>query len=364
MPLRGASKEASVLKRLGQGSGTPKSPYIEDNLTLNNMMNKGVFGAIDFVKDVTGTTDDSSDKKKPGGPGYASFLFLGMDCASDKDVNLAEDLLERVVRPRKGKGQSTAIGLAFAPLSIQKDLDAYLRSTDIDASSEENLTTALTQVGVPPEIIAAQWPLMRLAKSSGLSLLALAPEPGDVLTVRKEGLQNVDAGRRGVYVADAAGFIEWTRDEKSRLYTDKSLLKDWVPPASEKDSDQPGDFFAERILVHETIATTMAQYAVLRPDSLVVGIVPTADVRFLGGPNGRIPRICRFLSPDSVIDEDAVTTVLINPTAQATLSKSRFLRLEIGTAPKNLQYQTKVADYLWFSDVPKVNLLPRMMNGF
>ena len=47
---------------------------------------------------------------------------------------------------------------------------------------------------------------------------------------------------------------------------------------------------------------------------------------------------------------------------QETLSQSKFLRLEIGTAPTNWAYQTKIADYFWFSSMPKVNMLPRMMN--
>ena len=62
------------------------------------------------------------------------------------------------------------------------------------------------------------------------------------------------------------------------------------------------------------------------------------------------------------MDEGAITTILLNPSAEETLSMSRFLRLEIGTTPRTLQYQTKVADYLWFSSMPKVNMLPRMMN--
>lgn len=49
--------------------------------------------------------------------------------------------------------------------------------------------------------------------------------------------------------------------------------------------------------------------------------------------------------------------------SQSTLSLSRYLRLEIGTAPENWAVQTKVADYLWFSSVPKVNMLPRLMRG-
>ena len=84
--------------------------------------------------------------------------------------------------------------------------------------------------------------------------------------------------------------------------------------------------------------------------------------RFLEGINGRVPRVSRALDPASLVDAEAVATILLNPSARETLSESRWPRLEIGTAPNNWTYQTKVADYLWFSSMPKVNMLPRMMN--
>jgi len=96
---------------------------------------------------------------------------------------------------------------------------------------------------------------------------------------------------------------------------------------------------------------------------LVLAVAPIRDVRFFGGPNGRLARVCKAIKGDTNIDDEAVTTILLNPSAEETLSKSKFLRLEIGTAPALLKYQTKVADYLWFSSMPKVNMLPRLMNG-
>ena len=96
-------------------------------------------------------------------------------------------------------------------------------------------------------------------------------------------------------------------------------------------------------------------------------IANVADVRFLNGINGRIPRVYAKLrsneNGNSQVTDKSVTTILLNPTATDTLSKSKFLRLEIGTSPEVLAYQTKVADYLWFSFTPKVNQLPRLMNG-
>jgi hypothetical protein len=49
--------------------------------------------------------------------------------------------------------------------------------------------------------------------------------------------------------------------------------------------------------------------------------------------------------------------------APDTLSKSNYLWLEIVTLPDILDYQLKVANYLWFSSLPKVNQIPWLMNG-
>ena len=196
-----------------------------------------------------------------------------------------------------------------------------------------------------------------------MKLIATKPETIDVITVRTQGLQNVDPERRSQYVADADGFINWTQEQRNKLYNERSLLKDWTP-LDEKEST-PGGFFTEKILVHETVATKVANYAFLnhKKSSLVINMAPIADVRFLGGPNGRITRICKVIKPNTSVDEEAVTTILINSSAKETLPKSNFLRLEIGTGPSTLPYQTKVANYLWFSSMPKVNMIPSLMNG-
>ena len=369
VPFR-ASREAAILKQLGSGLGTQKSPFIEDKLNLNNIMNKAVFGSINLVKDVVGPGDGEGqsdledaeaprdDKKKKAYD--ASFVFLGVDYNDDtnSDTDLAIGLITDIIKPRRGL--DTAVALRFVPLSMQSALDTYL-SASAGADAENSLMETFVQDGqVPREIVENQMPLLKFAKSKQLSLIACAPELTDVQTVRTEGLQNVDGGRRANYVVDAEGFIAWTQDPKNRMYTEKSLLKDFVP-LDERDAQ--GNYFAQKILEHETMATSIAKYAVNHPKSLVLGVAPIKDVRFMGGPNGRLPRICKALRSNVNIDEEAVTTILLNPSAQETLSKSKFLRLEIGTAPTLVQYQTKVADYLWFSTMPKVNMIPRLMNG-
>ena len=350
LPINSARVEAKILEALGKGSGTDKEAIIDDRVNLNNILNKAVFGSIDAVSYLVGAKKDESTS----GPGYASFVCMGIPSVpTSPDIDLAASLLNAIVNGRK---KNTALGLSFCPLSAQSDLEMYSKSGD-----ESALISSLGQKGVADATTNLYLPLLRYSRDNSLQLLALSPEKDDISTARKQGLQNVDPDRRKTYVADAEGFIALSQDPKFKLYTDRSLLKDFTPVS---DDDQPGDFFAERILIHETAATVAAKYAVERPDSLVAVVAPTPDVRFLLGINGRIPRVCSFLNPrDNKVTDNSVTTILLNPTSKETLSKSRYLRLEIGTGPQTLDYQKKVADYLWFSSSPKVNLIPRLMNG-
>ena len=73
IPYR-ASREAAILKNLGMGYGTSKAPFIEDDLNLNNMMNKAVFGTINAVNNAVGGEGADLVKK---GENYQSFIFLG-----------------------------------------------------------------------------------------------------------------------------------------------------------------------------------------------------------------------------------------------------------------------------------------------
>jgi len=373
IPYR-ASREAAILKNLGMGSGTSKTPFIEEDINLNNVLNKAVFGSINTVKKVAGISEDGAINKS--GPNYQSFVFLGANfddtyTASpeknggniNNDATLAVGLLTDICKPKERNG-NTAIGLTFAPQGCQEVLNAYLSSSggsSVD-DAEQKLIEGLSSAGANEELAKKHLPIIRFAKKKKCTLLALSPNPSDLATVQKGGLQSLDPQTRDTYVADAQGFISLTQDPKFKLYTDRSLLKDFVPTSNNDEKAEQGNFFAEKILVHEACATAISKWATSHPDSLVVTIAPIPDVRFMGGINGRIPRICQSMNPNTLVDEEAVTTILLNPNAKETLSESKFLRLEIGTAPANWKYQTKLADYLWFSSMPKVNMLPRMMN--
>mmetsp|Transcript_19943 Transcript_19943/g.43359 ORF Transcript_19943/g.43359 Transcript_19943/m.43359 type:complete len:481 (-) Transcript_19943:1049-2491(-) len=362
VPLSSARKEKRILNSLGSGSGTNKEEINIDTLNLNNFMNKLVFGSIDFVSQVVSQTKDESKV----GPGYASFVCMGMpSMTTSNDIDLATSLMNSMLQVRKNE-LATALALSFCPMSLQSALDAYAKS-----GNESMLQSAMKEAGVVMETIDLYMPLIRYAKSKSLDFLAMSPEFEDIKAARTDGLGTVDFNRRQSYVLDPEGFISVTKDPRYKLYTDRSLLKDFEPANAE---DNIKGFFAERIFVHETGASLVASYAVDKPESLVVMVSPISDVRYLQGINGRIPRVYGSLVKKNnangtnsqpvtnKVSNDAVTTILLNPTAPDTLSAGRRLRLEIGTGPDTIDIQTKIADYIWFSASPKVSLIPRLMN--
>ena len=350
LPIADKKKEP-ILTALGKGSGTDKEAVFIDTVNLNNILNKAVFGTINAISGL------NNPKVSDSGPGFATFVCMGFPSQkSEKDIALAFQLLDPIIKPRKNL--PTALGLAGIPYSAQDSLDAYTTGS----LSLIDLTDSLQKTGVDGSDVEFYQPLLEWAKKNQVDLLALSPELEDAETARTQGLQFVDAARRSAYVVDPEGFIGLTQDPRFKMYTDRSLLKDFRP-RNEKETQ--GNFYAERILNHEAGATAAARYASSRPDSMVIIMAPVKDVRFLNGINGRIPRVFAKLRPndDSKVTDNSVTTILLNPTASDTLSLSNYLRLEIGTSPEVLDYQTKVADYLWFSSSPKVNQIPRLMNG-
>lgn len=360
VPFR-AAREAAILKEIGSGKGTQKTVFVEESINLNNFMKKSVYGTIDAISSVV---NPSEELKK--GPTFCFLALPNFHDGANEDVELAESIMVDLFKPRQSQLKTnTALGLALIPkLSGQSILDQYLA----DGNEESLISNMESKAQVKAQTISYLLPILKFARQKGVAILALGPEKADLKTVRADGLQDLDIGRRSEYVLDTQGFINLTQDPKFKLYADRSLLKDWEPlPVVESDNnkkqDGPGDFFAERILEDETIATSMAQWAVLRPESFMVVISDISHTRYLGGANGRIPRIMKYLNEASVVDEENVSSILINPTAENTLSQSRFLRLEIGTSPDNVTYQTKIADYLWFTRIPKVNMLPRLMRG-
>ena len=349
-----------ILQNLAKGSGTDKQAIVIDTINLNNMLNKAVFGTSSAVQNVLGLNQEENSKNTNTNNWKASFVCLGLE-AEPASIQLAQDMVATFAKSKNSQARM-GLGLYFCPYSTQSALQQYTAGNLSWTALAEQLEAA----GVSETTRNLYKPLLEsiggaTSTKTSIDLIAMAPEVQDIAAVRANGIPGVDAARRAQYVRDATGFIGQTTDPQFKLYTDKSLVKDY----REGSGMTLQNFFAERILVHEAGASALADYAVqnnANAPSFVVALAPTADVRYLSGINGRLPRVCQALQPASGVTDNAVTTILLNPTAPQTLSTTQYLRLEIGTGPDTLPYQTKIADYLWFSTMPKVNMIPRLMN--
>lgn len=389
LPVPNARSQLALLRDLGKGLGTDKEAVFIDRLNLNNMLQKAVYGTANVVSNIG---KGSSDTQAP-----ASFVCLGLPTnPSARDFDLIVSLLQSTWGP---KSRKMAIGIALFPYPSQSLLDDFISSRLTMTELEEALQQP--PMLVSREVLSLYAPLLSYAAAKQIPLVALGLDAGDRRTVRQQGLQNVDPATRALYVADPNGFIATTTDPAFKVYTDRSLLKDFsannnnnnmADTSSDTAATAPsngktgtGIFFAERILAHEAAATLAARYAVQNgPGTVMAVVAPINDVRYLNGINGRLPRVYQYQStaqlksnndknslgslsppqPNSAapVTANDVTTILVNPTAADTLSRTVRLRLEIGTGPETLPYQTKIADYLWFSSSPAVSLLPRVMD--
>jgi Haem-binding uptake, Tiki superfamily, ChaN len=372
LPVPKTQNQIQILRDLGRGLGTNKDEVFVDRINLNNMLQKAVYGTINALQSVMSREVDS--QKAP-----ASFVCFGLPMnPTARDVELNVSLLKIMFEKRlsqQKKPPPSAIGIAILPCTMQNALDDLVTGrmalSDLPNVAEANGGDALRQL--VQQIIAVYQPLFEYSIQMKIPMIAMGLSMEDKATVRSRGIQSVNPDSRARYVVDPDGFIATTNDPKFKLYTDRSLLKDRLLL---KDSDgiSEGNYFAERILTHEAGATIVSQYAIEHcgdDDCVIAVIAPINDVRYMGGTNGRIPRIYQHLRnaavtpstiPTAALTTNDITTILINPTATDTLSRTVRLRLEIGTGPDTLAYQTKIADYLWFTSSPPVNLLPRVMD--
>lgn len=182
-------------------------------------------------------------------------------------------------------------------------------------------------------VITCQVPLLIWARSNRIPLVALAPLYTDLVKVRQNGLQSLDIANRETYVTDTKGFISMVQSPRFKLYTNRSLLKEYEASnliSKSGEEDDIANYFAERILSDEAVATASAKWALQAKirssnkgnnnnNSLMIILSAFERVRYLGGANGRVLRVLQFLSPDENISEEAVTSILLNPTAQVSL---------------------------------------------
>ena len=313
----------------------------------------------------------------------------------DKDAALLLSIIKDILKPRKNKHNANANALAikFLPTASQPLLTSFLLDPTISPTAlsnqlvSEHLTPLFTASDVTSLI-----PIFTFCRTSGTKLLATSPPFEAIDRVRMSGLSALSPSERDAFFVDPAGFANMItkpveveksageptlsendlRRKKFRLYADYVMTRDFKPA---NENDRVSNFFAERCMVDEVVATNVAQFLTgeeANGKGLVLLLDSICNVEYgaAGGVESRLQRIVDATSKQEKgkgkgkgKGKVSTASFLINPTARDTLSLgSSQLRLSIGTKPELFDVETKVCDFIWFSDVPKINLLNRVMN--
>eukprot|EP00903_Cladosiphon_okamuranus_P020354 g18674.t1 len=286
------------------------------------------------------------------------LVFFGVHGEDERDQALAAEVMGKLSAKVKDKA---AIGLEQVEMQFQPALDAYLAGQGEDLATADAVLAEATQWGdrcaFPFENFL---PVFHLARSRGLPLLAMGVDSEKVFDVMQNGMDSLGADDRNAYVSDFKGFVTYVRDKGFQTYADKLIFPSYdrlneAGLLGKKPPTKP-NFFAARILADEALASKAVDWATQNSGKRLFVVQREDHVKFGFGASGRAARIAQSLG-----NEMSTKSVLINPTAEDSLSLSRSLRLALEYAD-DLQNGKPLADYLWFSKSPKVNQIPRMVN--
>ncbi|CBJ27968.1 conserved unknown protein [Ectocarpus siliculosus] len=293
------------------------------------------------------------------------LVFFGVHGEDAPDPALAADVIGKLSASLKNQA---AIGLEQVEMQFQPALDSYVAGGDQGGDGkDEDLDSADAELAR-----ATQWaercafpfenflPLFHLARRRGLPMVALGVDSEKVFDVMQNGMDSLGEDDRNAYVSDFKGFVTYVRDKGFQVYADKLIFPsyDRLKEAGLLGSKPPTkpNFFAARILADEAVASKAVDWATDNKGLKLFVVQREDHVKFGFGASGRAARIAKSLGA-----EMPTKSVLINPTAEGSLSQSRSLRLALEYAD-DLQNGKPLANYLWFSKSPKVNQIPRMVN--
>ena len=179
---------------------------------------------------------------------------------------------------------------------------------------------------------------------------------------KENGLGGLTDTEKSKYIVDPKGFISITQNPGFTKYTDRIIV-----PAYEKLAENgilsksitPETYFAYRIFEDEAVAAKIALSS--SRDTTTIVLLGQGKVKFGFGVQERVERNLMIKYQDSQSTPVDVLSILLNPSALDSESLTSQLQLSLGYGPF-LKDQRPLANYLWFSKYPPVNILTRMKN--
>eukprot|EP00614_Pseudopedinella_elastica_P030271 CAMPEP_0172636806 /NCGR_PEP_ID=MMETSP1068-20121228/205729_1 /TAXON_ID=35684 /ORGANISM="Pseudopedinella elastica, Strain CCMP716" /LENGTH=402 /DNA_ID=CAMNT_0013449317 /DNA_START=69 /DNA_END=1277 /DNA_ORIENTATION=- len=281
-----------------------------------------------------------------------AVVIGGHDTASDSE--LEAKLLRQLSEGAGSRGIVVASSAAVQEEGTQAALDAYVSRANADeAAAEETLRAG--SVWVAGGSCDSLLPVLRVARQlGGVRVVAVGVADATVAQVRAKGLEAA-AG----LVKDRSAFVEAVKAPGFKRYSDMVIggLFDAQSKGAGSDKEQSlANFFASQIVVDEAIAQRSLDAAKSSQGALLVVLTGAERVRFGYGVQARLARLATATSDD--VD---IRSLLLNPSAEESLSMTSQLRLVLGYGDE-LEYSKPLANYLLFSSSPPPKILSRMLN--
>lgn len=329
----------------------------------------------------------------------ADILLLGEHHSSQQDHVLQANIISRMLESTKKTNKRLVIGLEMVQKGnpdFQKALDVYISSAGGEITEE-----AADAAFIKGTDWLNRWvwdfevykPIFHLARNRGIPLVALNVLSETQQSVKESGLEGLSDIEKQIYVPDTEGFVESVKGAGFQRYTEKVILPSYQFHAENKllgDNPTPEKFFSSRILWDEGMASSAVSYLSEQPQETMMVVLTGLDhVKFGYGIRERAIRGLKKYrasknaevvasyeaavaaaagdekkqpkKPTDVVKDVKVLSVLLNPTAQDSLSPTVQLQLCLAYGPF-LKDQRPLADFLWFSDAPPVKILTRPKN--
>jgi len=168
--------------------------------------------------------------------------------------------------------------------------------------------------------------------------------------VQTRGVAALNDEERQRYVGDPKRFFEYTETPGFDMFVKRCIDRRFRDRYGDDPDASAAGYLASSMVRDQAVANEAVKLLGERPGTLLVAIVDADRVAFNLGTRGR-------LAPSK-----NVASVLVNPTAASTLSKTTRLRLALSDDVTLGYKPPTLADLVVFSQSPPPNLLTHMLN--
>ena len=284
--------------------------------------------------------------------GRADILLVGMDPGDSADYSFVNNLLQKL---RQNSAREVIIGL--------DGIVTAGRALDAEEAAEGARTAMSSSTSINEKEAKLTDSFLKLAKEEKCRVLPCGVDLGTIQKTITSGFESLSNEERERYVSDTNGFVSSVTSKGFKRYADTVIADNFARKGTRETQLTAEKFFAVQILQNEGTATALSRYANEHSkESLVVLVTDNARIRFGFGLQDRTKALL-MTGEEAFVEggSEGVLSILINPSAQETLSQSSQLRLSLAYG-KFLPDQHMLADFVWFSDEPPLKLLTRPKN--